>query len=53
VRRRPHVGAILPFERAPEALRLLQGGSTVGKVVLEVPQAGRVPGARDSLIDAP
>jgi len=39
VRRRPHVGAVLPFERAPEALRLLQGGSTVGKVVLEVPPA--------------
>lgn len=34
--RRPHVGARLPFDRAPEALRLLQGGRTEGKVVLEV-----------------
>lgn len=32
----PHVGAALPFERAPEAMRLLQGGGTIGKVVLEV-----------------
>jgi alcohol dehydrogenase len=32
----PHVGAVLPFDRAPEALRLLQGGGTIGKVVLEV-----------------
>ena len=32
----PHVGAVYPFERAPEAMRLLQGGGTVGKVVLEV-----------------
>lgn len=32
----PHVGASFPFERAPEALRLLQGGGTIGKVVLEV-----------------
>jgi synaptic vesicle membrane protein VAT-1 len=35
-RRRPVVGARFPFGRAPEALRLLQGGGTVGKVVLEV-----------------
>lgn len=34
--RRPHVGAVLPFDRAPEALRLLQSGRTEGKVVLEV-----------------
>ena len=34
--RRPHVGAKLPFDRAPEALRLLQSGRTEGKVVLEV-----------------
>jgi alcohol dehydrogenase len=32
----PHVGAVFPFERAPEAMRLLQGGGTIGKVVLEV-----------------
>lgn len=34
--RPPHVGARLPFDRAPEALRLLQSGRTEGKVVLEV-----------------
>ena len=34
--RPPHVGAVFPFERAPEAMRLLQGGGTVGKVVLAV-----------------
>ena len=34
--RPPHVGAVLPFDKAPEALRLLQGGGTIGKVVLEV-----------------
>jgi NADPH:quinone reductase-like Zn-dependent oxidoreductase len=33
--RRPHVGEILPFDRAPEAMRLLQSGRTIGKVVLE------------------
>ena len=32
----PHVGAFFPFERATEAMRLLQGGGTVGKVVLAV-----------------
>ena len=36
----PHVGAVFPFERAPEAMRLLQGGGTVGKVVLEVGVGG-------------
>jgi synaptic vesicle membrane protein VAT-1 len=34
--RPPHVGARLPFARAPEAMRLLQSGATTGKVVLEV-----------------
>ena len=34
--RAPHVGAAFPFDRAPEALRLLQGGGTIGKVVLEI-----------------
>jgi len=38
--RRPHVGAKLPFARAPEALRLLQGGTTEGKVVLGVGSVG-------------
>jgi len=32
----PHVGAAFPFDRAPDAMRLLQGGGTIGKVVLEV-----------------
>jgi alcohol dehydrogenase len=32
----PHVGAALPFDDAPAALRLLQGGGTIGKVVLAV-----------------
>jgi len=32
----PHVGSVLPFERAPEALRQLQSGGTIGKVVLTV-----------------
>ncbi len=32
----PLVGERLPFEQAPEAMRLLQSGRTVGKVVLEV-----------------
>ncbi|HXW10168.1 MAG TPA: zinc-binding dehydrogenase [Steroidobacteraceae bacterium] len=34
--RPPHVGARLPFDRAPEAMRLLQSGKTIGKVVLMV-----------------
>ncbi len=34
--RRPHVGACLPFDQAPDALRLLQSGRTIGKVVLQV-----------------
>jgi alcohol dehydrogenase len=40
VRRPPHVGARLPFARAPDALRLLQRGGTIGKVVLEVGPGG-------------
>ena len=32
----PHVGATFPFDRAPDAMRLLQGGGTIGKVVLRV-----------------
>lgn len=38
VARAPEVGARLPFAEAPAALRLLQRGETVGKVVLEVPE---------------
>lgn len=34
--RPPHVGARLPFARAPEAMRRLQSGGTIGKVVIEV-----------------
>ncbi len=36
VREPPLVGERLPFDEAPAALRLLQSGSTVGKVVLDV-----------------
>lgn len=32
--RPPHVGARFPFDRALEAMRLLQSGETIGKVVL-------------------
>ena len=38
--RPPHVGARFPFDRAPEAMRLLQSGRTIGKVVLELPANG-------------
>jgi alcohol dehydrogenase len=34
--RPPHVGARFPFDRALEAMRLLQSGETIGKVVLVV-----------------
>ena len=34
--RPPHVGASFPFDAALEALRLLQSGETIGKVVLTV-----------------
>jgi synaptic vesicle membrane protein VAT-1 len=34
--RPPHVGAVFPFDRAVEAIRLLQSGQTIGKVVLRV-----------------
>jgi alcohol dehydrogenase len=36
VPRAPFVGEAFPFERAPEALRRLQSGETIGKVVLTV-----------------
>jgi NADPH:quinone reductase-like Zn-dependent oxidoreductase len=32
--RPPHVGEVIPFARAPEAMRCLQSGRTIGKVVL-------------------
>lgn len=35
--RPPHIGARFPFESAIEAMRLLQSGKTIGKVVLNVP----------------
>ncbi len=31
----PHIGARFPFAEAPAALRTLQGGRTIGKVILE------------------
>ncbi len=34
--RPPHVGRTYPFEEAPQALRYLQSGASVGKVVLSV-----------------
>ena len=36
----PSVGHVFPFEEAPAALRLLQGGGTRGKVVLRVGGGG-------------
>jgi NADPH:quinone reductase-like Zn-dependent oxidoreductase len=49
--RKPYVGQRLSFDRAPEAMQLLQSGSTVGKVILEVqegdiPKKGTVPLSR-------
>ena len=32
----PHVGEVFDFDHAPSALRRLQTGRTVGKLVLEV-----------------
>jgi synaptic vesicle membrane protein VAT-1 len=32
--RPPHVGETFPFDRAPEAMRRLQSGRTIGKVIL-------------------
>lgn len=32
----PHIGARVPFADAPDALRALQSGTTVGKVVIDV-----------------
>jgi len=33
---KPHVSTILPLEKAPEALRILDGRQATGKVVLDV-----------------
>jgi NADPH2:quinone reductase len=33
----PHIGARLPFDRAPEALALLRNRSVTGKVVVTIP----------------
>jgi len=38
--RPPHVGARFPFDQALEAMRLLQSGKTIGKVVLKVASPG-------------
>ena len=35
ITRPPHIGRRFPFGEAPAALRCLQGGGSVGKVVLE------------------
>jgi NADPH:quinone reductase len=35
---RPHVGHVLPFDRADEALRLLDTRQALGKVVVELPE---------------
>ena len=39
--RPPHVGARFPFDQALEAMRLLQSGKTIGKVVLQVTALGQ------------
>jgi alcohol dehydrogenase len=36
--RAPHIGERLSFDDAPRAMRLLQSGRSVGKVVLELPE---------------
>lgn len=36
----PHVGLEEPWERLPQALEALQGGGTVGKVVVVLPACG-------------
>ena len=33
--RPPHIGRRFPFGEAPAAMRYLQGGASVGKLVLE------------------
>ena len=38
--RPPHVGARFPFDQALDAMRLLQSGKTIGKVVLQVTARG-------------
>ena len=35
--RPPHIGRRFPFAEAPAAMRYLQSGGSVGKVVLELP----------------
>ena len=34
--KKPHVGHTFPFDQLPEAIRLFQSGSTIGKVVVSV-----------------
>jgi hypothetical protein len=38
----PHVGELHAWEGLPGALEALQGGGTIGKVVVELPSAGDV-----------
>jgi alcohol dehydrogenase len=40
----PHIGRRFPFGDAPAALRYLQSGESVGKVVLEVDSGDDAPG---------
>lgn len=44
----PHVGTVLPFDRLKEAVRLLQSGTTTGKVVVAVEQNNPVPSRSES-----
>ena len=36
----PHIGRRFPFSEAPAAMRYLQGGGSIGKVVLDVTPPG-------------
>lgn len=36
--RRPHIGKVFDFDDAPDALRYLQGGTSVGKILLKLPK---------------
>jgi len=45
--RPPAVGAVFPFARLPDALELLNSGTTVGKVVVEVGDGTEAPSYGD------
>eukprot|EP00123_Amoebidium_parasiticum_P011979 comp21041_c0_seq1/m.28278 comp21041_c0_seq1/g.28278 ORF comp21041_c0_seq1/g.28278 comp21041_c0_seq1/m.28278 type:complete len:392 (-) comp21041_c0_seq1:473-1648(-) len=42
----PHVGHVLPFTQAKEALQLIQSGTTTGKVVLDVIMTAKEEGKK-------